>query len=79
MAFQRIGKEYIIKQNKDTSPEVPWSNVLANEKFGTVLTSNLGGFTYSGNSRLNRVTAWANTPADDMPSEIFYLKDLDVR
>ena len=44
MVFQRIGKEYIIRQNKGVAPEVPWSNVLANERFGSVVTSNLGRF-----------------------------------
>lgn len=53
--------------------------MLANEKFGSVVTSNLGGFTYFRNSRLNRISSWANTPASDVPSEIYYLKDLDVR
>lgn len=37
----------------------------------------MGGFTYSKNSRLNRLSAWANKPLEDMPSEIIYLKDLD--
>lgn len=75
--FQKIGREYIIKQNKETKLPVIWSNVIANENFGTVITSNMGGFTYGGNSRLNRITAWANTPANDIPSEIIYVKDLD--
>lgn len=37
----------------------------------------MGGFTYYKNSRLNRITAWANKPENDIPSEIIYLKDLD--
>ena len=68
--FSEDGKEYIIRQNEDVFPEVAWSYVIANEKFGSVVTSNLGGFTYSGNSRLNRISSWANTPAFDIPSEI---------
>lgn len=75
--FQTIGKEYVIKTNKNERLPVPWSNVLANEKFGTVITNNMGGFTYSKNSRLNRLSSWANKPLEDMPSEIIYLKDLD--
>lgn len=70
------GKEYIIKLNKEKNIPAPWSNILANEKFGTVVTSNMGGYTFSKNSRLNRITAWANTPTNDIPSEIIYLKDL---
>ncbi len=75
--FQTSGKEYIIKQNKNKTLPKAWSNVLANEKFGTIITNNMGGFTYSKNSRLNRLTAWANTPNNDIPSEIIYLKDLE--
>lgn len=74
--FLKIGKEYFIKSNKSKRPPKVWSNVLANEKFGTVITDNMGGFTYSKNSRLNRITAWANTPSFDVPSEIVYMKDL---
>ncbi|MCI9365096.1 MAG: hypothetical protein HFJ54_00180 [Clostridia bacterium] len=75
--FSNDGKEYIMKVNKEENIPVPWSNVLANDKFGTVVTSNMGGYTWSKNSRLNRISAWANTPVDDIPSEIVYIKDLE--
>lgn len=77
--FTESGNEYIIKVNKNVKPPIVWSNVLANEKFGTVITNNLGGFTYSTNSRLNRITSWANTPCEDIPSEIIYIRDLEKR
>lgn len=77
--FRRIGREYIIKINKENDINLPWSNVLANEKFGSVITQNLGGFTYSRNSRLGRITSWANTPSFDIPSEIIYIKDKTYR
>ena len=48
---------------------------MANEKFGTVITQNMGGYTWYKNSRLNRITAWANDAVFDTPSEIMYLKD----
>ena len=75
--FSDDGKEYIIRQNREVFPPVPWSNVIANKKFGSVVTNNMGGFTYARNSRLNRITAWANNPIQDIPSEIIYLRDLD--
>ncbi len=77
--FSHDGREYIIMQNRKKRPPVAWSNVLANSKFGSVVTSNFGGFTYSKNSRLNRLTAWANSPSFDPPSEIMYLVDLNLR
>lgn len=75
--FSEDGKEYIIKINKKQNTPVPWSNVLANENFGTIVTSNMGGYTWSKNSRLNRISSWINNPVNDIPSEIIYLKDID--
>jgi len=76
--FTRDRKEYIIKINKNNTTPVTWSHVIANENFGSVVTANGGGFTWSNNSRLNRLTAWSNDPLLDIPSEIIYLKDKDI-
>ncbi len=54
-----------------------WCNILANQFFGTVVSENLGGYTWHKNSRLNKLTAWNNNSLIDFPSEIFYLKDED--
>ena len=76
--FSEDGNEYIFRQNKyDRIPTV-WSNILANEKFGTLVTSNMGGFTWSKNSRLNRLSAWSNNTITDEASEIIYIKDKDI-
>jgi cyclic beta-1,2-glucan synthetase len=75
--FSLDGKEYNIRINKDNKLPTVWSHVLANEKFGTVVTENMGGYTWYKNSRLNRLTAWANNPTNDIPSEIIYLEDMD--
>lgn len=74
--FTEDGKEYVIKMNKNKKLPAPWSNVLTNEKFGTIVTSNMGGYTWSKNSRLNRISSWINMPDNDIPSEIIYLKDM---
>ena len=75
--FTDDGKEYIIRINKTANVPAPWSNILTNKNFGTVVTSNMGGYTWYKNSRLNRISAWKNEPENDIPSEIFYLKDLE--
>ena len=75
--FSLDGKEYNIRINKDNKLPTVWSHVLANEKFGTVVTENMGGYTWYKNSRLNRLTAWANNPTNDIPSEIIYLEDME--
>ncbi|MCL2341631.1 MAG: hypothetical protein FWC53_00770, partial [Firmicutes bacterium] len=52
--------------------------ILANEKFGTIVTQNLGGYTWKESSRLNRISSWNNNPLIDVPSEIIYIKDRDT-
>jgi len=74
-AFSADGKEYLICFNKNNRLPTVWSNILANEKFGTVVTESLGGYTWYKNSRLNRISAWENYPSLDIPSEVIYLKE----
>lgn len=73
--FSSDGKEYKIKINKNNKLPNVWSNILANEKFGTLVTDSLGGYTWNKNSRLNKLTAWSNNSVMDIPSEIIYLED----
>ena len=73
--FSEDGLEYIIKLEKENTLPTVWSNVLANKTFGTIVTQNLGGYTWHKNSRLNRLSSWNNNPVFDIPSEIIYLKD----
>ncbi len=75
-AFSPDGKEYLIKVNKSNRLPTVWSNILANENFGTLVTENMGGYTWYKNSRLNRVSCWSNSPFLDIPSEIIYMEDL---
>ena len=77
-AFSEDGKEYFIKINKNNRTPTVWSHVIANEKFGTIVTENMGGYTWNKNSRLNRVTAWHNHANLDIPAEVIYLKDLNT-
>ena len=76
-AFSEDGKEYLIRVNKENRLPTVWSHIMANNKFGTLVTENMGGYTWYKNSRLNRVTSWGNYPNRDIPSEIIYLKDLE--
>ena len=76
-AFSADGKEYLITINKNKRTPTVWSNILANKKFGTVVTENMGGYTWHKNSRLNRLTAWHNKAFLDIPSEAIYMQDLN--
>ena len=55
--FINNGKEYLIT-NPDTP--TPWSNVIANPEFGSIVTNNNCGFTYSMNSGMFKITSWTN-------------------
>ena len=75
--FSSDGKEYIINVNREKRLPVAWSNVLANENFGTVVTDCMGGYTWYKNSRLNRATALFNDVVKDIPSEAIFIEDLE--
>ena len=61
------------------TPPRPWCNVLANPGFGALVSESGGGNTWACNSRLNQLTAWANDPVGDPPSECFLLQDRRTR
>ena len=77
--FSEDGLEYHIKLSKTNKLPTVWSTILANKNFGTVITQNLGGYTWKENCRLNRMSSWNNNPLTDIPSEIIYLKDMENR
>jgi cyclic beta-1,2-glucan synthetase len=69
--FTRDGREYHVT----TRPPTPWSNVVANPRFGFVATESGLGNTWSENSYQNRLTPWNNDPIVDPPSEALFLRD----
>lgn len=64
--FINDGKEYFI-----TTPNTPtpWVNIIPGENFGTIISNNLGGFTYAYNSREFKLTSWSNDITSDLKSE----------
>jgi cyclic beta-1,2-glucan synthetase len=73
--FTRDGREYAIYLGPGTTTPAPWSNVIANPGFGTLITESGLGFTWCGNSQQNRLTPWQNDPVSDFQSEAIYLRD----
>ncbi|MEQ1869203.1 MAG: glucoamylase family protein [Vicinamibacterales bacterium] len=73
--FSADGREYIVVLEGDRETPLPWSNVLANEKFGTVVSSSGSAYSWSENSRENRLTPFANDPITDPTGEAIYLRD----
>jgi cyclic beta-1,2-glucan synthetase len=67
--------EYVIHIEPDGPPPAPWSNVLANEGFGSLVTEAGLGWTWAVNSGENRLTPWSNDPVADPQTEALYLRD----
>jgi cyclic beta-1,2-glucan synthetase len=73
--FTPDGREYAIYLGPEMHTPAPWVNVIANSKFGTLVSETGAGFTWQGNSQRNRLTAWSNDPVLDPPSEVVYIRD----
>ncbi|HIU34675.1 MAG TPA: hypothetical protein IAB02_08935 [Candidatus Pullichristensenella excrementigallinarum] len=69
------GENYVMDLDRDQLPPAPWSNVLAGEGIGAVVTERGGGFLFAGNSRLERITPFWNDPVDDGWGLMVYLAD----
>jgi len=54
---------------------LPWSNVLANPTFGSVVSESGSAYTWSENAHEFRLTPWHNDPVCDTSGEAFYLRD----
>lgn len=73
--FTEGGREYVITLPSAVQTPAPWSNVLANSGFGTIVTEAGLGFSWAVNSGENRITPWHNDPVKDPQGEILYLRD----
>ncbi|HEV8133951.1 MAG TPA: hypothetical protein VGP85_04715 [Pyrinomonadaceae bacterium] len=78
--FTRDGHEYVIvidgtSKSGPILPPSPWTNVLANPRFGCLVTEAGLGYSWAGNSQMNRLTPWSNDPTSDSSGEVVYLRD----
>ncbi len=73
--FTEDGKEYEILLEGSNRPPAPWINVIANKSFGFQISETGAGFTWSINSRENKLTSWSNDPVTDRASEAIYILD----
>ncbi|MDB6022685.1 MAG: Cellobiose phosphorylase, partial [Pedosphaera sp.] len=62
-------------QLSNQNTPAPWVNVLANPRFGTVVSESGGAYTWLENSHEFRLTPWNNDPVGDLSGEAFYLRD----
>ena len=73
--FATDGREYIITLAPGQTTPAPWSNVLANPQFGTVVSESGMAYTWSDNAHEFRLTPWRNDPVSDVGGEAIYLRD----
>ena len=75
--FTDEGRAYTIVLEGDQETPLPWANVMANARFGTIVTASGSAHTWSENSRENRLTSFANDPIVDPTSEALFIRDDD--
>ena len=73
--FSADGREYVIAPAAGQRPPAPWVNVLANPRFGTVLSEAGSAYTWCENAHELRLTPWHNDPVSDVGGEVIYLRD----
>jgi len=73
--FSPDGREYqIVLDEQDPTP-APWSNVIANDTFGSVISEAGQAYSWFENAHEYRLTPWENDPVSDRSGEAFYLRD----
>ena len=73
--FTADAREYAIYLKPGAETPTAWVNVMANSRFGALVSESGLGFTWCGNSQSNRLTPWHNDPVSDPQSEAIYLRD----
>lgn len=78
--FNDEGTEYVVRLRHEPGrglrlPPLPWVNVVANDRFGFLVSERGAGSTWGGNSREHRLTPWSNDPVRDPHGEALYIRD----
>jgi cyclic beta-1,2-glucan synthetase len=75
--FTPDGREYVTILGERQWTPAPWINVVASPGFGFQVSESGSGYTWSENSRENKLTPWSNDSVSDTPGEAFYVRDED--
>ncbi|MEO5674229.1 MAG: glucoamylase family protein, partial [Chitinophagales bacterium] len=73
--FSADGNEYVINTQENSITPLPWSNVLANANFGTIVTESGPSYTWAENAHEFRLSPWYNDPVTGNCGEAFYIRD----
>ncbi|MCM2532714.1 hypothetical protein NDK43_10385 [Neobacillus pocheonensis] len=75
--FVEDGQAYQVYVKNGSYLPRPWSNIIANSRFGCLITDFGTGYSWWHNSRECKLTPWTNDPVLDQTGECLYLCDLD--
>ncbi|HWB76845.1 MAG TPA: protein ndvB, partial [Nannocystaceae bacterium] len=73
--FTADGREYVITTQRGAPTPAPWSNVMANAWFGTVVSDSGSAYTWCENAHSYRLTPWHGDPVTDPSGEVLWLRD----
>ena len=73
--FSEDGSEYVIRLEAGQNTPLPWINVISNPNFGFLVSEAGSGYTWSENSRENKLSPWSNDSVSDLPGEAIYMTD----
>ena len=73
--FSEDGREYVIRIDSAHRTPMPWVNVIANPRFGCVVSEAGSGYTWLENAHEYRLSPWSNDPVSDPGGEVFYIRD----
>jgi len=73
--FTADGTEYVMTTAHAQKTPLPWVNVLANPRFGTVVSESGLAYSWSENAHEFRLTPWSDDPVGASGGEAIYLRD----
>jgi cellobiose phosphorylase len=73
--FAADGTEYVVSTDETHKTPLPWVNVIANPRFGCVVSESGSGYTWQENAHEYRLTPWSNDPVSDPSGEAIYIRD----
>ena len=73
--FSDDRREYVMTVSADRMTPAPWTIVIANPDFGTLVSESGSASTWSENAHELRLTPWSNDPVTDPCTEALYIRD----
>ncbi|MGN6518566.1 MAG: GH36-type glycosyl hydrolase domain-containing protein [Dokdonella sp.] len=73
--FAADGREYVVRVGAGRTTPLPWINVIANPRFGCIVSAAGAGYSWAENAHEYRLSTWSNDPVSDANGEAIYLRD----